>query len=82
MAEWTISVTQLNEYVRKMISGDPMLRSIKVRGEISGFRRHVSGHLYFTLKDEGARVQCVMFRQNAMPATSYLLQAASCLRSA
>lgn len=66
MAEWTISVTQLNEYVRKMISGDPMLRSIKVRGEISGFRRHVSGHLYFTLKDEGARVQCVMFRQQAL----------------
>ncbi len=66
MAEWTISVTQLNEYVRKMISGDPMLRSIKVRGEISGFKRHVSGHLYFTLKDEGARVQCVMFRQQAL----------------
>ena len=65
-AEWTISVTQLNEYVRKMISGDPMLRSIKVRGEISGFKRHVSGHLYFTLKDEGARVQCVMFRQQAI----------------
>lgn len=66
MAEWTISVTQLNEYVRKMISGDPMLRSIKVRGEISGFKKHVSGHLYFTLKDEGARVQCVMFRQHAL----------------
>lgn len=66
MAEWTISVTQLNEYVRKMISGDPMLRSIKVRGELSGFKRHVSGHLYFTLKDEGARVQCVMFRQQAL----------------
>lgn len=66
MAEWTISVTQLNEYVRKMISGDPMLRSIKVRGEISGFKKHASGHLYFTLKDEGARVQCVMFRQHAL----------------
>ena len=66
MAEWTISVTQLNEYVRKMISGDPMLRNIRVSGEISGFKRHVSGHLYFTLKDEGARVQCVMFRQHAL----------------
>ena len=68
MTEWTISVTQLNEYVRKMLSGDPMLRAIKVRGEISGFKRHFSGHLYFTLKDEGARVQCVMFKQQ----TSYL----------
>ena len=64
--EWSISVSQLNEYVRKLISGDPMLRNIKVSGEISGFKKHVSGHLYFTLKDEGARVQCVMFRQNAL----------------
>lgn len=63
--EWSVTVTQLNEYVRKMISGDPMLRQISVRGEISGFKRHISGHLYFTLKDEGARVQCVMFRQYA-----------------
>ena len=66
MSEWTISVTQLNEYVRKMISGDPMLRSIRVRGEISGFKRHISGHLYFTLKDESARIQCVMFKQQAL----------------
>ena len=66
MSEWTISVTQLNEYVRKMISGDPMLRSIRVRGELSGVKRHTSGHIYFTLKDEGARIQCVMFRQQAL----------------
>lgn len=65
MAEWTISVSQLNDYVRKMISGDPMLRSIRIRGEISGLKRPVSGHIYFTLKDEGARVQCVMFKQQA-----------------
>lgn len=66
MSEWTISVTQLNEYVRKMISGDPMLRSIRVRGELSGVKKHTSGHIYFTLKDEGARIQCVMFRQQAL----------------
>lgn len=64
--QWTISVTQLNEYVRRMLSGDPMLRSIRVRGELSGCKKHVSGHWYFTLKDEGARVQCAMFRQHAM----------------
>ncbi len=63
---WTISVTQLNEYVRRMLSGDPMLRSIRVRGELSGCKRHISGHWYFTLKDEGARVQCAMFRQHAI----------------
>lgn len=65
-AEWTLSVSQLNDYVRLKLSGDPMLRSVRVQGEISGFKRAVSGHLYFTLKDEGARVQCVMFRQSAM----------------
>ncbi len=66
VSAWTISVTQLNEYVRRMLSGDPMLRSIRVRGELSGCKKHVSGHWYFTLKDEGARVQCAMFRQHAM----------------
>lgn len=67
--EWTLSVGQLNEYVRKMLAGDPMLRGIRVQGELSGFKRHFSGHLYFTLKDETARVQCVMFRSNAQDLT-------------
>lgn len=66
MAEWTLSVGELNEYVRKKLAGDPMLRAVRVRGEISGFKRHVSGHLYFTLKDETSRVSCAMFRQHAV----------------
>jgi exodeoxyribonuclease VII large subunit len=61
-----ISVSELNEYVRLKLAGDPLLRDVEVTGEISGYRRHVSGHRYFQLKDEGARVQCVMFRQQAM----------------
>ncbi|MBR0465036.1 MAG: exodeoxyribonuclease VII large subunit [Clostridia bacterium] len=64
-ADWSLTVSQLNEYVRKSLSGDPMLRDIRVTGEISGFKRHFSGHLYFALKDESARVQCVMFRSDA-----------------
>ena len=64
-AEWTLSVSQLNEYVRKSLGGDPMLQGIRVTGEISGFKRHFSGHLYFALKDESARVNCVMFRSAA-----------------
>lgn len=64
--DWVLSVGQLNEYVRKQLAGDPMLRELRVRGEISGFKRHYSGHLYFSIKDEQARVQCVMFRQAAM----------------
>ena len=57
-----ISVSELNEYVRLKLAGDPLLRDVEVTGEISGYRQHISGHRYFQLKDEGARVQCVMFR--------------------
>lgn len=64
--EWVLSVSQLNDYVRLKLSGDPMLRAVRVQGEISGLKRAVSGHTYFTLKDEGARVQCVLFRQQAL----------------
>ena len=63
---WAFSVSELNEYVRRTLAGDPVLRSVDVRGEISGYKHHVSGHRYFSLKDESARVQCVMFRQQAM----------------
>ena len=61
-----LSVSELNEYARKLLAGDPLLRSVEVTGEISGYKHHYSGHRYFSLKDEGARVQCVMFRQQAM----------------
>ena len=59
-------VSELNEYVSLMLSNDPNLSDLRVSGEISGFKRHSSGHLYFSLKDEGALVRCVMFRQQAM----------------
>ena len=61
-----LSVTELNEYARKLLAGDPLLRSVEVTGEISGYKHHYSGHRYFSLKDDQSRVQCVMFRQNAM----------------
>ncbi len=60
-----LSVSDLNEYVRRTLAADPMLRGISVRGEISNFKRHISGHLYFSLKDENSRIACVMFRQYA-----------------
>ena len=62
----SLSVSELNEYVRRLLAGDVLLRSLEVTGEISGYKHHVSGHRYFSLKDAGARVQCVMFRQNAL----------------
>ena len=60
-----LSVTELNEYVRRTLAGDPMLQGVAIHGEISNFKRHTTGHLYFTLKDESSRINCVMFRQYA-----------------
>ncbi|NLX83560.1 MAG: exodeoxyribonuclease VII large subunit [Clostridiales bacterium] len=60
-----LSITELNEYVRRSLAGDPMLQGIAIQGEISNFKQHTSGHLYFTLKDENSRLSCVMFRQYA-----------------
>jgi len=59
-------VSELNEYVSLVLANDPNLCDLKVSGEISGFKRHSSGHLYFSLKDEDSLVRCVMFRQQAM----------------
>lgn len=61
----TLTVEQLNEYVRRSLASDPMLHGIRLRGEISNFKRHVSGHWYFTLKDAQSAVNCVMFRSAA-----------------
>ena len=65
MRSLALSVTQLNEYVRKSLAGDPMLHSLCIVGELSNFKRHVSGHWYFTLKDENAAISCAMFRASA-----------------
>ncbi len=60
-----LSVSELNEYARRLMAGDPLLRGLEVTGEISGYKHHYSGHRYFSLNDDSARVQCVMFRQQA-----------------
>ena len=62
---WTLSVSELNRYVDSSLKGDPVLRSLRLRGEISGFKVNTAGHWYFTLKDEGARINCAMFRSDA-----------------
>lgn len=63
--EIVLSVSNLNEYVCRLLENDVRLNSIKVSGELTGFKRHSSGHLYFSLKDENALIRCVMFRSNA-----------------
>lgn len=60
-----ISVSELNEYTRRLLAGDPLLRDLEVTGEISGYKHHYKGHRYFTLKDDGARVQCAFFANHA-----------------
>ncbi|MBR3015952.1 MAG: exodeoxyribonuclease VII large subunit [Clostridia bacterium] len=63
---WTLSVSELNDYVRRAIASDPSLRFLSIRGEVSDFKKYASGHWYFTLKDETSMIQCVCFRQNNM----------------
>lgn len=57
-----LSVSQLNKYVKQLMESDGLLSGISVSGEISNFKSHTSGHLYFTLKDETSEISAVMFR--------------------
>ncbi len=57
-----ISVTNLNKYIKEKISSDEMLNNVLVKGEISNFKHHYTGHIYFTLKDETSLIKCVMFK--------------------
>ena len=61
----TMSVTDLNVYIKRNFDHDFILNNLTVMGEISNFKAHSSGHLYFSLKDENAKVNCVMFRSDA-----------------
>ena len=63
--EEPITVSALNEYIKGLLEEDGALRRVYLRGEISNFTNHRSGHLYFSLKDEGGLVRAVMFRGSA-----------------
>ncbi|NYE04963.1 exodeoxyribonuclease VII large subunit [Bacillus niacini] len=56
-----LSVLALTKYIKRKFDADPHLQDVHVRGEISNFKQHSSGHMYFTLKDEKARILAVMF---------------------
>ena len=57
-----ISVSQLNNYIKEKIDEDEFLNNIYIKGEISNFKHHYTGHMYFTLKDENSLVKCIMFK--------------------
>ncbi|MBR5232518.1 MAG: exodeoxyribonuclease VII large subunit [Clostridia bacterium] len=60
----TLTVSELNDYVRRSLASDPILQHITISGEVSNFKVYSSGHWYFTLKDEMSRIDCAMFRQH------------------
>lgn len=65
MAENIYSVSEVNNFIKELLDDDPVLRNIQVVGEISNFKRYPSGHCYFTLKDAGGAMKCVMFKSRA-----------------
>lgn len=56
------SVSNVNKYIKMMFDKDPVLADISIKGEITNFKAHYTGHLYFTLKDSGSTIKCVMFK--------------------
>ena len=57
-----ISVSDLNSYIKDKIGNDEFLNNVYIKGEISNFKHHYTGHLYFTLKDENSLIKCIMFK--------------------
>jgi len=60
-----LTVSELNNYIKKVIDSDFILGNAYIKGEISNFKLHTSGHAYFSLKDENGKINCVMFRSDA-----------------
>lgn len=60
-----LTVGELNEYIKGLLEADRLLGAVTVKGEISNFIYHRSGHLYFSLKDEDGQIKAVMFRSSA-----------------
>ena len=65
MAFQPLTVTEVNQYIKQMLEQDQILSQVSVRGELSNYKMHSSGHHYFTLKDDGAVISAVMFRGDA-----------------
>ncbi len=57
-----ITVTELNKYIKEKIGADEFLNNVLIKGEISNFKHHYTGHMYFTLKDENSLIKCIMFK--------------------
>ena len=65
MDQHVFGVAEVNQLVKQLLDGEPMLQNIYVRGELSNYKMYPSGHHYFTLKDADGALRCVMFRGQA-----------------
>lgn len=62
MSSKPLKVSEVNQYIKKLFSSDWILTNLKVEGEISNYKHHYSGHIYFSLKDDKGKIRCVMFK--------------------
>ena len=62
MKPQAMTVSDLNKYMKEMVAGDEFLNNVYIKGEISNFKHHYTGHMYFTLKDEKSLIKCIMFK--------------------
>ena len=60
-----LEISEVNSYIKRVLTNDAILYNLKVKGEISNFKKSYTGHLYFTLKDENCLIKCVMFTSYA-----------------
>ncbi len=60
-----LTVSEVTSYIKRILTNDPILHNIRVKGEISNLKHHSSGHIYFTLKDNASKIHCVMFKAHS-----------------
>lgn len=61
-----LKVSDINRYIKRILSTDPILSNLSVEGEVSNYKRHISGNIYFSLKDKTSKLKCVMFSSDAL----------------
>ena len=66
MEQRIYGVSEINQYIKQTLDGDPLLGDVLIRGEISNYKLYPSGHHYFTLKDPEGAIRCVMFKGQAL----------------
>ena len=59
-----ITITELNRYIKDKVANDEFLQNVYIKGEISNFKNHYTGHMYFTLKDDKSLIKCIMFKSS------------------